>query len=129
MVRAAIKTESRTEPYEATVLGEPASKANSRRLVSIHGTSRFIKSDKALNYVRAFQYQVRPLTPMFEKDVCVSMRIFYATRRPDLDATLIFDALQGRVYTNDRQVKECHLYWGLDPKRPRVELRISPLPA
>ena len=41
--------------YECVVKGEPASKANSRRLVTIGGRPRFIKSKKALDYVKAFE--------------------------------------------------------------------------
>ena len=41
--------------YECVVKGEPASKSNSRRLVTIGGRPRFIKSKKALDYVKAFE--------------------------------------------------------------------------
>ena len=115
----------RTEPYQVIVQGEAASKANSRKIATINGVTRIIKSDKARSFLRAFQYQVKQLDPMFEEDVSVTMTIFYATRRPDLDESLILDALQGFVYRNDRQVREKHVYWGIDPDRPRVELAIS----
>lgn len=54
--------------------------------------------------------------------------IFYASRRPDLDESLILDLLQGLVYVNDRQVKERHTYWGLDPENPRAEIIIEQMP-
>ena len=54
--------------------------------------------------------------------------IFYASRRPDLDESLILDLLQGLVYVNDRQVKERHTYWGLDPENPRAEIIIEQIP-
>jgi hypothetical protein len=38
------------------------------------------------------------------------------------------DLLQGLVYVNDRQVKERHTYWGLDPENPRAEIIIEQLP-
>jgi Holliday junction resolvase RusA-like endonuclease len=56
------------------------------------------------------------------------MRIFYATRRPDLDESLILDLMQGLVYENDRQVKERHTYWGLDAENPRSEIIIEQIP-
>ena len=102
--------------------GEPASKSNSRRLVQIGGRPRFIKSQKALNYVKAIQLQANALRlPMFEKGVnlSITMHIFYASRRPDLDESVILDALQEIVYHNDRQIKEKHVYWGLDKVEPR----------
>jgi hypothetical protein len=39
-----------------TILGEPASKSNSRRVVRFGGMSRLIKSQKALNYGDAEGY-------------------------------------------------------------------------
>lgn len=60
-----------------------------------------------------------------EGDLRITIRIWYASRRPDLDASLIFDLLQGIVYTNDRQIKEQHLYWGLDKENPRAEIVIE----
>ena len=107
--------------------GEPASKSNSRRLVQIGGRPRFIKSQKALNYVQAIQLQANALRlPMFEKgvDLSITMHIFYASRRPDLDESVILDALQEIVYHNDRQIKEKHVYWGLDKVEPRCEIEL-----
>ena len=101
--------------------GEPASKANSRRW-----TGRFfIKSEKALNYAKEFAKQCPKLESLLEGDLRVTIRIYYASRRPDLDASLIFDLMQGFVYTNDRQLKEQHLYWGLDKENPRAEIVVE----
>ena len=103
--------------------GEPASKANSRRW-----TGRlFIKSKKALDYSKAFEAQCPILEPLMEGDLRVDMHIYYASRRPDLDDSLILDLMQGRIYLNDRQVKERHLYWGLDKENPRAEITVVPL--
>jgi Holliday junction resolvase RusA-like endonuclease len=111
-----------------TVYGEPASKANSRRVVNIGGMSRLIKSAKALTYAEAFKAQARPITPLLEGDLRVTMIIHYASRRPDLDESLILDLLQGVAYINDRQVKEKHIYWGLDKDNPRTEIIVDALP-
>lgn len=87
----------------------------------------FIKSKKALDYSESFKHQVRDATQMIEGDVVVTMTIYYASRRPDLDESLILDLLQGVAYVNDRQVKEKHIYWGLDKENPRCEIEIKPL--
>ena len=110
------------------IFGEPASKSNSRRLVRYGGVSRLIKSEKALNYSDAFRLQCPPLAKLMTGDLRVSMRIYYATRRPDLDESLILDLMQGLVYENDRQVKERHTYWGLDAENPRSEIIIERMP-
>jgi Holliday junction resolvase RusA-like endonuclease len=110
------------------ILGEPASKANSRRVVKFGNMSRLIKSQKALNYSDTFRLQCPPLAKLMTGDLRVSMRIYYATRRPDLDESLILDLMQGLVYENDRQVKERHTYWGLDAENPRSEIIVEQIP-
>lgn len=105
------------------VEGEPASKANSRRWTG----KFFIKSEKALNYAKAFKEQCPVLDPLMSGDLRVIINIYYASRRPDLDASLIFDLMQECIYLNDRQVKEQHLYWGLDKDRPRAEITVEKL--
>ena len=134
------------------ILGEPASKANSREIgvlkfrdkttgeVSSRPTVR--KSDKALAYEESALRQVPPVARQrLEGPVRVTLRIWYASERPDLDESLILDVLQDRykgkgearqlvqagVYRNDRQVREKHVYWGLDPKNPRTEVIVQAL--
>jgi Holliday junction resolvase RusA-like endonuclease len=107
------------------IFGEPASKANSRRVVRFGSMSRLIKSQKALNYSDTFRQQCQPLAVLMTGDLRVTLHIYYASRRPDLDESLILDLMQGLIYENDRQVKERHAYWGLDPENPRAEILIE----
>ena len=111
------------------IYGEPCSKANSRRLVkSKSGRPLFIKSQKALNYVKSFCEQCKALDPLIVDDVAVLIRIYYSSRRPDLDESLILDCMQGLVYKNDRQVKEKHVIWGgVDKQNPRAEISVRSL--
>jgi len=113
--------------YAFTILGEASSKSNSRRLVTIKGRPAFIKSQKALDYIKNFNLQCPTLNPLFESDVEVEMTIFYASRRPDLDESVILDAMQGRIYKNDRQVKSKIIRWGLSKSNPRAEIKVRPL--
>jgi Holliday junction resolvase RusA-like endonuclease len=110
------------------IFGEPASKANSRRVVHYGGMSRLIKSKKALSYSDVFKQQCGKLPMLMTGDLRVTLYIFYASRRPDLDESLILDLMQGLIYENDRQVKERHCYWGLDPDNPRAEIIIEKIP-
>jgi len=114
----------------AVVEGEPASKANQRKFVKNRRTGKpmFIKSEKALNYVAAFAMQVTPLKELLEGDLVVAIKVYYASRRPDLDESVILDCLQDVVYANDRQVKQKHVYWALDKTRPRAEIYVAHLP-
>ena len=118
-------TEEGLQAISQIIFGEPASKANSRKVVKIGNVIRLIKSSKALKYSDMFKQQCRPLATLMIGDLRVIMRIFYASRRPDLDESLILDLLQGVAYENDRQVKEKHIYWGLDKENPRCEIRVE----
>ncbi|MGH8158388.1 MAG: hypothetical protein ACREPQ_09720 [Rhodanobacter sp.] len=129
-----------------TIHGEPASKANSRKIVTIGDRPSSIKSDKARSYEKAALMQIpiqarQQLTCL----VSVTMRIFYATERPDLDESLILDILQNRyktvkvgakkvreliqsgVYCNDRQVREKHIYHAIDKRDPRTVIEVRSL--
>jgi Holliday junction resolvase RusA-like endonuclease len=123
-----ITIENDLQALSLYILGEPASKANSRRMVRFGNMSRLIKSQKALDYCDRFKQQCTPLATLMTRDVRVIMKIYYASRRPDLDESLILDLMQGLVYLNDRQVKERHVYWGLDKENPRAEIIIEEMP-
>lgn len=110
------------------IFGEPASKANSRKIVRFGGVSRLIKSQKALSYSDMFKAQCPVSDTLLERDLRVTLHIWYASRRPDLDETLILDLMQDRIYVNDRQVKERHCYWHLDKENPRAEILIEEIP-
>ena len=106
------------------VLGEPASKSNSRRLVRIKGKVRIIKSEKALNYKK----QVNKPSEPIEGDVELGVVVWYATRRPDLDVSLIMDLLQdAEVIVNDRQIKIIRAYHQLDKENPRSLVAVRKL--
>lgn len=113
--------------FEFEVLGDPASKANGRRAVFIGGRQKFIKSEKALQYEKLFKVQCPILTPLISYDVGVAIDIFYATRRSDLDESIILDCMQGMIYENDRQVRAKNIRGGIDRDNPRAIIRILSL--
>ena len=128
------------------IQGEPASKANSRKIVSFGKRPATIKSDKARNFEESALKQIPPAARLqMTGRVRAVLRIFYASERPDLDESVVLDVLQDRfktvkvggdkqrvmiqrgVYRNDRQVREKHVYHGIDRKNPRVEVEITAL--
>tara|TARA_R110000824_G_scaffold173709_4_gene351875 strand:- start:778 stop:1164 length:387 start_codon:yes stop_codon:yes gene_type:complete len=112
--------------WEATILGEPASKSNSRQIVRMGGKPRLIKSKKALSYIQAFSLQVPKINQPIEGDVLMWCRIHYASRRPDLDESLIMDMLQASgVIVNDRQIKAKIILWALDRETPRADIKLA----
>jgi Holliday junction resolvase RusA-like endonuclease len=137
-----------TGPIEFVIYGEPASKANSREIVTmrIKGTDKtrpaVIKSEKAIDYEHNALRQIPPRARLqLQCPVAVTMRIFYASERPDLDESVVLDVMQNRyakhkgtgarvliqagVYVNDRQVREKHVFHGIDSVNPRCEVRIE----
>lgn len=125
-----------------TIRGEPASKANSRKIVRIGNRAASIKSDKARNYERTALLQIpAEARQRIEGPVRVTLRIWYASERPDLDESVILDVLQDRyegkgearqlarsgVYRNDRQVREKHVFHGIDRHNPRAEIEVEAL--
>lgn len=133
---------------EFVILGEPASKANSRVLSTIgpKDARRTIlrKGDKALAYERDALRQIPPTARVrLEGPVEVTLRIWYASERPDLDESVVLDVLQDRysgrgdervlvqagVYRNDRQVRRKVVEHGIDRRNPRAEITVRPLQA
>ena len=133
---------------EFTIYGEAASKANSRKIVKINGKTRSAKSEKALGFERDALRQIPHAARVrMEGPVSVTLRMYYASERPDLDESLVLDVLQDRwaqhwvlpgptrqrvmvqagVYQNDRQVREKHIYHSIDRKNPRVEICVEPI--
>ncbi|KDR31542.1 endodeoxyribonuclease RusA [Caballeronia zhejiangensis] len=142
-------------PIVFTIHGEPASKANSRDIVTrryrddtgrVKTRPMSIKSEKARAFEPAALLQI-PAHCRVELTgaVRVFIRIYYATERPDLDESVILDAMQSRYRTvkrngrearecvrkgcfaNDRQVREKHVFHGIDAADPRAEIRVEPM--
>ena len=122
------------------ILGEPASKANSRKIVSFGGRPASIKSEKARNFEKSAILQIpNEAKQMLTGRLRATLRIFYASERPDLDESVVLDVMQAKfsgsgknrvcvrkgVYLNDRQVREKHVFHGVDRENPRVEIEID----
>ena len=107
------------------IYGECCSKANSRRLVHFGGKPRFIKSKKALVFERDVQIQAKKISPMLEGALKIEADIYYSSRRPDLDESIILDALQGIWYANDRAFKQKTIRKFLDKENPRCEVTVT----
>ena len=111
--------------HRFTIYGEPCSKSNSRRIVTTKGKTRSIKSQKALDYAAAVKLQAPKIHLV--GDLCFTARLFYGSRRPALDASVLLDALENSVYSHDRQINELHLFHDLDREKPRAEIRVAHL--
>ena len=129
-----------------TIFGEPASKANSRQIVTFgKGDAKraaVIKSKKARSYEHDALLQIpQHCRQRLTGPIKLTAKIYYASERPDLDESIVLDVLQDRyhgkgeqrvlvqagVYRNDRQVRERHVYHGIDRANPRAEIEIEAL--
>lgn len=110
-----------------TIFGNLASKSNSRKMVTIGGKPRFIKSERALSFQQGANLQIPAKFKLgIEDPIKMTAHIYYDSRRPDLDPSLLMDILEkAGVYKNDRQIVEQHLYKHLDKERPRVEVSLE----
>ena len=148
-VRLPLEALLESEPVRFTIYGEAASKANSRRTVPVPqkggGTViKSIKSDKALDYEAAALFQIPShARKRFTGRIRMTLCLYYASERPDLDESLLLDVLQDRysgkgktrkliqsgVYCNDRQVRERHVYHFIDKYKPRAEIEVQEIPS
>lgn len=113
---------------EFKIDGELCSKSNSRRLVARGKHPRIIKSQKALDYEYSSSLQIQKQLGnhrTFQGYIGLEVHVWYASRRPDLDISLIQDILEKNgVYKNDRQVAEIKACKYLDKHNPRVVVKI-----
>lgn len=135
-----VRADQRIIMIYLTILGEPASKANGRRIVKFGKRMASIKSQKALSYEQAALLQIpQAARQRIEGPVRLTATIYYASQRPDLDESVLLDVLQDRyagkgdkrllvqsgVYRNDRQVREKHIYHAIDKQNPRSVITIE----
>lgn len=112
---------STTPQASGVIHAECASKANSRKVWMVGDRKVFAKSDKALAFMRAKHDTNKPFAPI-EGPIQLNVRCYYATRRPDLDPSMVMDWLQANnIIANDRQVVSLIAHKIIAPKAPRVE--------
>lgn len=110
-----------------TIYGVLASGKNSRIITRTKaGRMMSIKSERAQGFRNDFLKQIPYWAKKgLEGDIALTARIYYPSRRSDLDDTLLCDLIQeAGIILNDRQIKEKHLYGYVDPKNPRVEFAV-----
>lgn len=127
-----------------TILGQPASKGNRRMHVKFGDRSASIKSPEARAYEKSALLQIpQRARVMLTGPVRVTMTIYYSSERSDLDESVVLDVMQARytgkgsqrelsipgVYLNDRQVREKHVFHGIDRANPRAEIEVEEIVA
>lgn len=120
-----------TAPFlvTATIEGSLPSLKNQRRIVTNRRTGKpmSIKSADAMTYAQAFDLQLpRKARIAYEGPVSLRCRVWYPSRRNDLDIEYLCDLLQQTgVLKNDRQIFHKEAWKAKDKERPRVHFTIT----
>lgn len=119
-----------------TILGELASKSNSRQIVRFGSRMGVRKGDDALAWVKGCLLQLGRCPTTYGGPVAMQVFAYYKDNRRDLDIALLQDCLQDKmgkakfgagIIVNDRQIKEIHAFRRIDKDRPRVEFSLRAL--
>lgn len=111
-----------------TIYGQPPSKSNCYRIVTVQGKSSLSKTPALKKYERDFYLQCGLRNAKIAGKFKLSLDVYFGSDRPDLDNSLkvILDCLQAcKVITNDRNCTEIHARKLIDKKNPRIEFTIE----
>jgi hypothetical protein len=95
------------------------------------GNMRSIKSKSALKFVQDCGQQIPTLPTLLDRlghEVACRFVLHYPSMRADLDPSIVLDAMQGRIYANDRCVTTIVSIRGYDKIQPRVEVEVFSRP-
>lgn len=115
--------------HEQTIYGQPPSKSNQYKIITIAGHSSLGKTPALEQYEKAFflqcgKYRDRMISNFFRLDADV----YFSSNQPDLDNSLksLLDCLQMcKAIKNDRQCVEIHARKFIDKNNPRIEFTIT----
>lgn len=114
--------------HEQTILGNPPSKSNSYKIITIGGHSSLGKTSALRKYENDFflqcGYRDRHINGFFE----LYVDVYFSSNRPDLDNALkcLLDCLQGcKAIKNDRNCVKIVAKKFIDKNNPRVEFTIN----
>ena len=87
--------------------------------------NRIVVTEEARAYKQEVYFQLHQYEPL-TGDVAVNFTVFRPAKRGDLDnyTKVMFDALNGLVWTDDKQVIEIHSFREDDKMNPRVEFLV-----
>lgn len=83
-------------------------------------------SDKAKAFRMMAQIALRWTEYQFEGSIAVELHVYRPRKAGDIDGTqkAVFDAMNGLLWVDDKQIIEMHVYRHDDKHCPRVELTV-----
>lgn len=117
--------------WTKTIFGEPAGRGGDVQRVRhpVTGQPMRVHTGAATRFREAVRRQVGVLADPMQGELKLTARIYNRDRRARMDAALLVDVLQGRVIKNARQIREMHVYHGVDRGVPRAEICVERLSA
>lgn len=114
--------------HEAIIYGQPPSKSNSYRIVTIKGHGALAKTAAMKDYEQKFflqcPYRGKKINGFFE----LYIDVYFHSNLPDLDNALkvILDCLQTcKAINNDRQCVKIVAQKFIDKNNPRIEFTLK----
>lgn len=95
------------------------------------GRGRSWKNPKAVKFEKDFLLQVPPEVRQLglgsdKTPLRANVSVYYPSWRQDVDVEIVWDLLQkAGVVSNDRWIREKHIYGHVDKDNPRVEIRLE----
>lgn len=113
-----------------TISGSLPSLKNQRRIVTNRRTGKpfSIKSQVAMTYETHFMSKINDKDKIgYDGPVSVRVRIWYPTKKNDLDIEFLCDLLQrAEIIKNDRQIMHKEAWKGKDKDNPRTIFTVYP---
>lgn len=113
-----------------TILGQPPSKSNCYRVITIKGHGSLGKTPALKKYEESFFMQCSLRGADINTRFELVVDVYYASDRPDLDNALkvILDCLQKcKAIRNDRLCAKIVAQKLIDKINPRIEFELKPL--
>lgn len=113
-----------------TIIGQPPSKSNCYRVITLGGHGSLGKTQALKKYEECFFLQCGLRGRMLDTRFKLDVDVYYGSDRPDLDNSLkiILDCLQTcKAIKNDRLCAEIHARKLIDKANPRIEFTLTAL--
>lgn len=110
--------------------GQPPSKSNAYRVVTIRGHGSLAKTEATKKYEESFFMQCSLRNANITRRFKLAVDVYFNSDRPDLDNALkvTLDCLQScKAIKNDRLCAEIHARKLIDKDNPRIEFTLTEL--
>ena len=124
-----MKLEAVLHPRQV-ISGQPPSKSNAYKIVTIGGHSSLAKTKATKQYEESFFLQCSLRGAGIHRRFCLEVDVFFQSDRPDLDNALkvLLDCLQAcKAIKNDRLCVEIRARKLIDKLHPRIEFTVTEL--